>query len=141
MKKVLSAILVLSFAMVFGAATSFAQHGTVVEADIPFDFTIGKETFASGKYRLILRSGGTWIYSMELLDRDGKHIFKTTAIRNGKTLRNKSVMVFAIAGEDRYLETIKTPDAGFGFLTDLKDKRIAEAKRVTVDTSGAPNFD
>ena len=141
MKKVLSTIVVLSFMAIFGATTSFAQYGTRVDADIPFDFTIGKKTFASGKYRLVLKPAGTTYYSVSLLNSDGMRIFSTTALRNGSTLRNKSAMVFAVAGEGRYLETIKTPDAGFGFATSISDKRIAESKRVTVDTSGAPNFD
>jgi len=141
MKKVIGTILVSLFVGVFGVAASYAQQGTRVEANIPFDFTVGKKTFASGNYQLLLTQTNASVYSASLIDSDGRQILRTLAIRNGRTLRDRSEMVFAVSGGDRYLETIKTPEAGFAFALSISDKRVAEAKHETIPASGAPNFE
>ena len=98
-------------------------------------------TFAPGKYKLLLTRTHDSVYSCSLVDDDGQQILRTLAIRNGRTLRDRSEMVFAVDGGDRYLETIKTPEAGFAFALSISDKRVAEARHETIPASGAPNFE
>ena len=141
MRAVIRTFLVLSLTLVFGASISYAQiTGTRVEADIPFDFSIGDRTFEAGKYNLsVIRLYGS-VHSVRMRDGTGKLILSTTAIQNGSSVRNKSDMLFAFVDEGRYLDKIRTPECGFVFSKSSGDKRIAKAQRLSVPTSGpAPN--
>lgn len=142
MKKIISTVFILAFVTVFVAATSFAQQlGTRVEAKIPFNFSIGKRSFAAGDYQLrIVRHFGS-VYAVSLIDESGNAILRTVAIQNGNTSLDRSEMVFAVAGGERYLESLRTPDAGFYFSRSSDSKRIAGMKRVTLPADSAPNLE
>ena len=143
MRAVIRTFLVLSLTLVFGASISNAQGtGLRVEAEIPFDFTIGDKTYTAGKYDLTLVRLYGAVHSARLRDDTGKVICNTTAIQNGSSVPNKSDMLFAVVDGQRYLEKIRTPDFGFVFSKSSGDKRIAKARRVSVPTSGSePNLE
>ena len=141
MRAIIRSFLVLSLTLIFGASISNAQvAGLRVEADIPFDFTIGSNSFSAGKYNLsAIRNNGS-VYYVTMRDEAGKLVCSTTAIRNGSTMRNKSEMMFAVVDDQRALEKIRTPDFGLLFTRSSGDKRVAKAKRESVPLSGAtPN--
>jgi len=140
MRAIIRTFLVLSLTLVFGASISHAQGmGVRIEADIPFDFSIGDKSFSAGKYDLaVFRINGT-VHSVQLRDDSGKLLLTTTAIQNGSTMR-KSDMLFATVDAQHYLDKIRTPDCGFVFSKVAADKRVAKAKRESVPASGAtPN--
>ncbi len=142
MRKIISAFLVISIALAAGVVTSYSQKiGMRVEAEIPFDFTIGKQTFAAGNYELsVFRLNGP-VHLVRVFDRDGKVICNTTAIQNGSTVRKQSDMLFAVIDGQRYLDKIRTPEFGYLFSWSAGDKRVAKAKRVSVPTAEtSPNF-
>ena len=142
MRAIIKTFLVLSLTLVFGASISYAQAGTRIEANIPFDFTISDKTFAAGKYDLSLFRLYGSVHSVTLRDNTGKLILNTTAIQNGSNARNKSDMLFAIVEDEHFLDKIRTPDCGFVFNRSSRDKRIAKASRVSVPTSSsAPNLE
>ena len=142
MRAIIRTFLVLSLTLVFGASISYAQAGTRIEANIPFDFTIGDKTFAAGKYDLSLFRLYGSVHSVTLRDNTGKLILNTTAIQNGSNARNKSDMLFAIVEDEHFLDKIRTPDCGFVFNRSSRDKRNAKASRVSVPTTGsAPNLE
>ena len=141
MRAIIRTFLVLSLTLVFGSSISYAQvSGTRVEAEIPFEFSIGDKTFAAGKYVLSVIRLHDSVYSVRMRDDAGKLIHSTTAIQNGSSLRNRADMLFAVVDNDRYLDMIRTPECGFMFSKSSGDKRIAKAKRLSVPTSGStPN--
>jgi hypothetical protein len=136
MRAIIRTFLVLSLTLVFGASISNAQGlGWRIEADIPFDFSIGDKTFAAGKYDLsVIRLHGS-VHAVRLIDETGKTVCNTTAIQNGSTVPDKADMLFAVVDDQRYLEKIRTPDFGFLFSKSSGDKRVAKAKRVSVPTT------
>jgi hypothetical protein len=141
MGAIIKSFLVLSFALVFGASISYTQGvGVRVDADIPFDFSIGDKTFAAGKYELsVIRLYGS-VHAVRMRDETGKVICNATAIQNGSTRPTGSDMLFAIVDGEHILDKIRTPDVGFVFSRTNGDKRIAKAKRESVPLSGAtPN--
>ena len=141
MRNIISAFLVLSFIAVFGTILAFGQTpGLRVEANIPFDFTVGDKTFASGSYKLILTRNFSSMYNASLYDSEGRVIFNTTAIRNGSTNRERSDMVFAVSDGGHFLEKLRTPDMGFQFATWKKERLVAESKKTSVPTTASPNF-
>jgi hypothetical protein len=137
MRAIIRSFLVLSLTLVFGASISYAQAGTRIEADIPFDFTIGDKTFAAGKYDLSLFRLYGSVHSVRLRDAEGRLILNTVAIQNGSTVRNKSDMVFSIVEDQHLLDKIRTPDSGFVFNKSSRDKRVAKARSVAIPTSGS----
>ena len=137
MRAIIRSFLVLSLTLVFGASISYAQAGTRIEADIPFDFTIGDKTFAAGKYDLSLFRLYGSVHSVRLRDAEGRLILNTVAIQNGSTVPNKSDMVFSIVEDQHLLDKIRTPDSGFVFNKSSRDKRVAKARSVAIPTSGS----
>ena len=141
MRAIITSFIVLSFALVFGASISYAQGvGLRVDADIPFDFSIGDKSFAAGKYELsVIRLYGP-VHSVRMRDEAGKVICNAVAIQNGSTQPKGSDMLFAVLDGEHVLDKIRTPDFGFVFSKTNGDKRIAKAKRESVPLSGAtPN--
>lgn len=141
MKKIVSNFIVFSFISVFAVLAASAQYSaTQVDADIPFDFSIGKKTFKAGKYHLKLLRNNSGGYNVTLRDESQKMIFSTIALRNASTKLKGSDMVFAVVDGHRYLEKIRTPEVGYGFYTSFSDKRSASIERAAVPVSGAPQL-
>jgi hypothetical protein len=136
-----NSLLIISLITIFGAASAFGQnYGIRVEANIPFDFTIGKTNFASGNYELLVTRHINSLYSVSILDSDGKVVMRTTAVRNGSTNRENSDMVFAANAGGHFLDKLRTPEMGLQFAYSKTDKLVAQTKKVPVETSSGPNF-
>jgi hypothetical protein len=142
MRNIINAFLTISFIAVLGAASYAQTIGLRVEANIPFDFTVGESTFAGGSYELLLTRNHNSVYSASLLDSEGKVVLKTTAIRTGATSRENSNMEFAVSGGGHFLEKLRTPDMGFQFAVAKSNRLIAKTQKVNVPAkeAGAPNF-
>jgi len=141
MKKIISNFIVFSFISLFAISTTSAQsYGTQVDANIPFDFSIGKKTFKAGKYQLTLVRNNSGVYSVLMRDESKKAIFSTIALRNASTKLKGSDMLFVVVDGHRYLEKIRTPDVGYGFYTSFSDKRSASIERASVPVSGTPQL-
>jgi hypothetical protein len=136
-----NSLLIISLITILGAASAFGQtNGFRVEANIPFDFTVGKTTFTSGNYELLVSRYFNSLYTVSILNSEGKVIMKTTAIRNGSTNRDNSDMVFAANAGSHVLDKLRTPDMGLQFAYSKSDKLVAQTQKVPVETSSAPNF-
>ena len=140
MKNITTAFLTLSFLAVFGAVSASAQvYGFRVQADVPFDFTIGESTFSAGKYEMVLTSISGSVYSVSLVDENKKHVLRTNAVRTGSTNKDNSDLLFATDGGGHYLNKLRTPDMGFQFVTSKKERVLAVAKKVSVPADASPN--
>jgi hypothetical protein len=132
--------LVLSFITLFGIISVAAQTpGLRVDANIPFDFYIGQETFAAGTYKMTLVHNSNSVYSVSLYDRNNKRIFNSIAIRNPLATKKHSEMVFAVSANGHALEKLRTPDMGFNFAISKSEKLLAQTKRTSVPVDGTPN--
>jgi len=136
-----NSLLIISLITIFGAAAAFGQTtGIRVEANIPFDFTIGKTNFASGNYELLVSRYFNSLYTVSILNSEGKVVMKTVASANGSTNRKNSDMVFASNAGGLVLDKLRTPDMGLQFAYSKSDKLVAQTQKVPVETSSAPNF-
>ena len=141
MKSIIKTLLVLSITVVFGATFAFSQTtATLVQAEIPFDFAVGKRVFPAGDYSLaVIRQNG-FVHSVQLRDDSGRLIFNTVAIQNGSSTRNGSEMVFANSGGRKQLEKLSTPEFGYIFSRPSGNKEVAIADRLSVPaTAATPN--
>jgi hypothetical protein len=141
MRNLICTFLLSSFIAVFGTVAAFGQTpGLRVEADIPFDFTIGKSTFEKGSYEMRLTRITGSVYNASLYNAKGKIVMSTTAIQIGSTNADASDMLFASKAGRLALNKLRTPDTGFQFAMPKTDEAIvAEAKKVQVQPVGAPN--
>jgi hypothetical protein len=132
-----SVILFSVLAIVSANAQSF---GTRVEANIPFDFTVGNKTFQAGNYELSITRNNVDLYSVSLRDESGRSIFRTTALRSAQTSETGAKMIFSVVGNEHYLKNIATPEIAYSFNGSYKNKQIAEAKQLSVPAAGAPQL-
>jgi len=138
MKTIIKALLVLSVTVVFGATFSFSQTtATRVQAEIPFDFSIGANSFPAGNYSLFLIRRNGLVHSAQLRDNSGRTICNTVAVQNGSSTWNRSEMVFADTGDRKQLEKLSTPEFGYIFSRSGGDKHVAFTDRVSVPASGS----
>jgi len=141
MRSSVKTLLIPSFIVVLGIISTFGQTvGMRVDADIPFDFTVGKTTFSEGKYKLVLTRIHESLYAVSMFGEDGKRVLATTAIRNGSVNAQNSDMVFAVSNGGHFLDKLRTADAGFKFALQNTDRTVAESQRTSVPVSGSPNF-
>jgi hypothetical protein len=141
MRNLICTFLLSSYIAVFGTFAAFGQTpGLRVEADIPFDFTIGKTTFEKGSYEMRLTRVNGVVYHASLYNANGKIVMTTMAIQIGSTNRDASDMLFAANNGRLSLNKLRTPDTGFQFSIPKSDASfVAEAKKIEVQPVGSPN--
>ena len=105
--KVNTALIIISLLMSVGMVTTYAQIGdTRVEADVPFDFIVGKTTLPAGKYEIV--NPGEFNPSiLEIRSLDGRtSILCTTASVQAPRTATKSELVFNKYGDSYFLHQI-----------------------------------
>ncbi|MBA2379459.1 MAG: hypothetical protein H0V76_07775 [Blastocatellia bacterium] len=130
MKRFIQFLSVISLAMVFGVAGVFAQAGTRLEAEIPFDFMIGDKSFSAGSYTLSLAPARAGVTTFDLKDAKGRVIHSAHAMSRGFSAKGKSVLVFNNDTGDSRLERIITPDVGLGVSMGRSSKALAQKRKV-----------
>ena len=135
MKIIIKALLVLSISVVFGGASAYAQAGTRVQAEIPFQFAIGDEVFPAGSYSMSVIRRSEVVHAVQLRDESGKLIYNTLAVQNGSTRDRDSKMVFSVLDDVRQLEKLTTADYAFIFARTRGDKRVASTGHVSIPAS------
>ncbi len=130
MKRFIQFLSVISLAMVFGVAGVFAQAGTRLEAEIPFDFMIGNKSFSAGSYTLSLAPAKGGITTFDLKDAEGRVVHSTHAMSRGFSAKGKSVLVFNNNTGDSRLERIITPDVGLGVPVGRTPKALAQKRKI-----------
>ncbi len=142
MKKIICTFISIAVLSVLSIVSTSAQsYGTRVEATIPFDFVVGKKTFKAGSYELLILGGNNGVYTASLKDEDGRNIYRTIALRSYNRTSKDCRMEFSVLGDERYLSAIKTPDVGYSFVPTYRKQTMAQAKQISVPTSGSsPQF-
>ena len=113
-KKVVKSCLLLVFAMLFAVVAAPAQTLAKYDADIPFDFTIGEETYEAGNYIISLKSPNYLATVLTIRKKKGRDLLVTAVTRNGnRSKKKKSRLVFDRYGDHYILNQVVSP--GFGF--------------------------
>lgn len=137
MKKIIFTFLAVAVLLMAVVVSAGAQtFGTRVEANIPFDFIVGKKTFKAGSYNMSIVRGNAGAYLVSLFDEDGRSVSRSFALESSRIARTESVLEFSVTGGDRYLEAVRTPAVAYSFLNSGRDKSMAQAQNVSVPISG-----
>jgi len=104
------------------------------EAHIPFDFTVGNNSYQAGDYTIRLRrifvDNAAFFFTIE--NAKGEEIRSSVAMRNGNTSKDDtSSIVFDRFGEDRYtyvLKQIVSPEFGYSIRTTKTSTSVNVSK-------------
>lgn len=130
MKKIIQIVSFLALVFVLAGAEAHAQNTTKIDADVPFDFAIGDEQFAAGKYVLRLRGTATGADAIELRDSKHRVVYEAFAIRNGDPGNGKANLIFDRNGSIAQLARIQTGLKGYTIPDDNRsDNTSLAAKR------------
>lgn len=124
MKRFIQFFSFIALAFVFSAVSAEAQSATKVEANIPFDFTIGEKKLSAGTYELRLvgnAAGGTRIL---MIDKDGETAHSAIILRSSEAEGQTAKLVFDVVGGNRSLAAITTNDAGFSVPAAKKSRSV-----------------
>jgi hypothetical protein len=129
MKKFIHYLSVLGFALLISAGVVSAQSTKSVDADVPFTFNVGEETYASGNYKLHITGDAAGGSVVTISDDKGNALQTMVATGTGSTSRRKSELVFERRGNERYLVGISLPERGYR-LARVKKARTALTRNI-----------
>jgi hypothetical protein len=114
MRKLSLIVVTLSFLVIAGRASAYAQVTDTIEADVPFDFRVGEMSLPAGKYtikRLDSVSEGV----MEIRGADG-HKVRVFLTENAQAARepHQTEIIFDRAGDRLFLSEIFEKGDRFG---------------------------
>ncbi len=113
MKKIIQIVSFLSLVFVIAGGDVYAQRTTKIDASIPYDFEIGGQQFAAGKYVLRVRRSTTGASIAELRDSKHRVVYEGFLLDSGDTGNGKANLVFDRSGSVARLMQIRTGDKGF----------------------------
>jgi len=130
MKKFIQITSFLAIVFVMAGSDVYAQYATKIDADIPFDFAIGDQTFEAGKYIMRLRKNPTGVETVELRDANNRVVYEAFALQNGDTGNGKAQLIFDRDGTIAKLSKVQTGLKGFNMPEgDVADSPVLAAKR------------
>ena len=130
MKKFIQIASFLAIVFVMAGSDVYAQYATKIDADIPFDFAIGDQTFEAGKYIMRLRKNPTGVETVELRDANNRVVYEAFAMQNGDTGNGKAQLIFDRDGTIAKLSKVQTGLKGFNMPEgDVADSPVLAAKR------------
>jgi hypothetical protein len=135
-RTVIHIIAIIGFAICSASYTQ-AQHSDVYDAEIPFDFQIGKKVFPAGEYRLEVR-GAEQKYFV-LSDRDGLSSHMVNSMPGRSIGVGKAKIDFARVGGRYYVASLRVSDRTSLLPKPSSDDALArdtEEEKVTVALSG-----
>lgn len=124
MKRFIQFFSFLALAFVFSAVSAQAQSVTKVEAEIPFDFTIGDKNFSAGTYELRVVGSAAGSTRILMVDKDGEPAHSAIILRNGDSEGQPAKLVFDVVGDNRSLASITTNAAGFSVPSAKRSKSV-----------------
>ena len=140
MKKFIQFISFVFIAVVFSVVAVSAQTAHKFQAEIPFDFSVGKNIYSAGTYNVrVDKSTGT-VGVLTLSDKDGKMLDRVAVSSNGMVSEKDSFFTFVRTGNQRSLSKISSAAAGFDVpWSNRKQKSMiagsSPAEKITVPTS------
>lgn len=84
------------------------------EAHIPFDFTVGKNTYEAGNYRINFRRPNYLATLLEVATEEGEKLQVTAIIKNGNRMKGKKTsLIFDRYGNRYVLKKFVSKEFGF----------------------------
>jgi hypothetical protein len=135
MKKFIQITAIFSFLFAFAAVSAFAQSSREFKAEIPFDFSVGENTYQSGSYTIKInrQSSGGLMFTLE--NSEGKPLEMLVVTNAGTASEGKPQLVFNRYGDRRFLAQINSENLDINFRVS-KAEKIA-AKQSTKDSINA----
>ncbi|HEX6280113.1 MAG TPA: hypothetical protein VFZ49_08900 [Pyrinomonadaceae bacterium] len=136
MKKIIQTVSFLGLALIFGGVTANAQGPTTkVDANVPFDFTVGEKSFSAGKYTLRISRAAVGVSILELRDGADEIVQTVLLSTNGERRRESSELIFDRVEGTVVLAKIVTADAGYSVPHASGAKLVAAARRANAGAS------
>ena len=135
MKKFIQTVSFLGLTLIFGAAAANAQANvTRVDADIPFDFMVGKERFEAGKYVLRISTTAGGAKAVSILNERREQVASTFATENGDRAKTSAELRFDKSAGTAVLSQIITENGGYSVASLGKAAQIASTRKAAKQT-------
>ena len=138
MKKFIYTVSFLAVMLIFGGTSASAQLVTRIDANIPFDFAIGGETFEAGKYVMRIRKNNTGAEKLEVRDAKNRVVYEAFMLQNGDSTLKDPELIFDRIGGQAVLAKIRLENMGLGVPTD-KDSNLTLASKERKRIGGSSN--
>ena len=129
MKKIIQIVSFLALVFVLAGINVQAQSTTKLDAEVPFDFAIGNEQFAAGKYVLRLRGNAGGADTIEVRDSKNRIVYEAFAMRNGDTGNGKAHLIFDRNDGVTQLSSIQTGLKGYSIPEDGRSDNVSVAAK------------
>ena len=101
-------------AMLLAAVSVQAQTVRTYQADIPFDFTIGDDTYAAGEFVISLERPNYLADILTIRNPEGDRLQRAAVMKNGnRSETDKTTLVFDRYDDEYVLIQIVSPEFGF----------------------------
>jgi hypothetical protein len=138
MKKFIYTISFLAIVLTFSGSAVLAQSTTRIDADIPFAFTLGGETFEAGKYVMRVRRTSAGAEKLEVRDAKNRVVYEAFMLQNGDTTNAKPELVFDRVSGQAVLAKIRLENMGLDVPAD-KDANVTLASKERKRNGGSSN--
>lgn len=128
MKKFIYTISFLAMTLILGGTPAFAQTDVRLDAKIPFDFSIGNETFDAGNYVMRVKRTPTGIDMIEVRDAKYNLVYQAFVARNGGESEGNPELVFDRASGQAVLSKILLNDKGYNVPMEKNGGTVLAAK-------------
>jgi hypothetical protein len=112
MKRFIQLFSLLGLALIFSAATAKAQTVNKVDANIPFNFSVGDKSYEAGTYKLKIQSIAAGGALVTIVDSEGNNLQSVLAVSTGDVSAGKAELRFDKQNSQRSLVGIALPNAG-----------------------------
>lgn len=129
MKKLIQICSLLSLLVAFTVISAQAQTAKSYNANIPFEFSIGKQSYKPGNYVIRITENSPKSASLVLEDTEGNNLYKTWILGGNSVAQNDLKLIFDRHEDQLFLSKVTTHDKGFEIVMSGIEKRIAKEKR------------
>ena len=136
MKKFIQICSLLSLLVIFGAASANAQSGFGVDVEIPFDFSVGDQSYEAGNYIVKVDSLTNGTATLSIRDTKTDEIQRVLMNGNGDSGVGDIKLVFDNVGGRRVLTKVRTPSRGYALVKSKSDKNAEKARSVASPAVG-----
>ena len=136
MKKFIQVCSLLSLLVIFGAASANAQSGFGVDVDIPFDFSVGDQSYEAGNYIVKVDRLTNGTATLSIHDTKTDEVQRVLMNGNGEDAAGDIKLVFDNVGGRRVLTRVRTPSRGYALVRTKAEKNAEKARSVASPSIG-----
>ncbi len=125
MKKVLLVLSLLSLVVIISAVSAKAQSQSIIEMDVPFDFSVGSKEMGSGLYGLRISRNAAGGVILNLLDYRGRNVQTLLARINGDAGPGPAEVIFTSYTGGYFLTAVATTYGRIELIPSKQEKEIA----------------